>query len=394
MPRSLPLFTCLLLLNHVVVAREEIAELVRPVIEAQCAPAIVVACVEGDAVHVYGYGQLSRENPIAPDGDTVFEIGSISKVFTGLLLAEMCQRGEVSLETPLAELLPAGVTPPATKQPMTLIHLATHRSGLPRLPGNLSPMNWEDPYADYTVEQLYGYVSGCRPEREPGDAYEYSNLGMGLLGHVLALRANQSYEQLLIERICRPLGMGATRCTPDEQMLRRLAPGHDGAGWRIGSWQIPVLAGAGAIRSTANDLAEFVMANLAGGDSPLEPAIRAAQAPQQRVGGGMDIGLGWHIFRENGVLVHDGGTGGYSSLLALHPEKRIGVVVLANGSTEYVNAIGLGVMKRMLGEPVEPMTVQNPLSRRMNITAQRMMIRGMAEAAKNAARAEKDGAAP
>ena len=139
------------------------------------------------------------------DGDTVFEIGSVTKVFTGLLLAEAVSRNELKLKDPISRFLPASVkVPERNGRQITLLDLATHTSALPRLPDNLVPKDAENPYADYTVEQMYAFLRDFKPTRDIGSEYEYSNFGAGLLGHVLALQAGMNYEALVRDRICRP----------------------------------------------------------------------------------------------------------------------------------------------------------------------------------------------
>jgi len=133
------------------------------------------------------------------DADTVFEIGSITKVFTALLLADTVARGEVKLTDPVEKYLPAEGRPKSVdNKPISLLDLVTYTSGLPRLPTNFSPQDKANPYADYTVEQLYKFLSEYTPRYYPGSHYEYANLGFGLLGHVLALQAGRSYEELVV----------------------------------------------------------------------------------------------------------------------------------------------------------------------------------------------------
>src|SRR5689334_1020665 len=175
---------------------------------------IVVGVIEAGRRRVVSVGSRSRGDARPLDGDTLFEIGSITKVFTALLLAEAVQRGEVSLEEPVAKLLPAAVKVPARGgREITLLDLSTHSSGLPSLPSNLNPKDPANPYADYSVEQLYAFLSSAQLSRDVGSKYEYSNLGVGLLGHALALRDGQSYEQLVRSRISGPLGMPSTVIT-------------------------------------------------------------------------------------------------------------------------------------------------------------------------------------
>jgi D-alanyl-D-alanine-carboxypeptidase/D-alanyl-D-alanine-endopeptidase len=220
---------------------------------------IVVGVIGPEGRRAISYGHLEKGDAHPLSGDTVFEMGSVTKVFTSLLLADMVQKGEVSLDDPVAKYLPAMVKMPTRNgRVITLVDLATHTSGLPRLPTNLKPKDPANPYADYSVEQMYEFLSSYELTRDIGSKYEYSNLGGGLLGHVLALKAGKSYEELVESRICGPLGMHDTRITLTPEMKARLAVGHDASMNSVANWDLPTLAGAGAIRSTANDMLTFV----------------------------------------------------------------------------------------------------------------------------------------
>jgi len=255
-------------------------------------------------------------------------------VFTALLLANMAERGEVALRDPVVKYLPPGTKMPERNgRSITPVDLATHTSGLPRLPTNMSPKDPNNPYADYSVKQLYEFLSTYQLSRDIGSQYEYSNLGGGLLGHALALRAGMSYEDLVESRICAPLGMNSTRITLTPEMKGRLAGGHNAALETVENWDLPTLAGAGALRSTANDLLTFVAANLGYTKSPLASAM-AAMLKERRPTGqpGLEVALGWHIFTTGGkeIIWHNGGTGGYRSFMGLGPKARVGGVVLSN----------------------------------------------------------------
>ena len=161
----------------------------------------------------------------------MFEIGSITKVFTAAILADMVARGQVRLDDPVAQLLPATVKVPSRNgRRITLLDLATQSSGLPRLPTNFAPKDSANPYADYGDQQLYDFLSGYELPRDPGATYEYSNLGMGLLGHALARKAGMSYEQLVSRRVLAPLGMKETAITLSPALRPRLVPGHGDTG--------------------------------------------------------------------------------------------------------------------------------------------------------------------
>lgn len=298
---------------------------------------IVVGVIEPAGRRVISYGSLTQGDKRPLDGDTVFEIGSVTKVFTSLLLADMVQRGEVALTDPVAKYLPPEVKMPQRGgREITLQDLANHTSGLPRLPSNLASKDATNPYADYSVEQLYQFLSSYQLTRDIGSKYEYSNLGGGLLGHVLARRAGMSYEELVQTRICGPLGMKSTAITLSADLKSRLAVGHDPELKPVPNWDLPTLAGAGALRSTANDLLTFLAANLGYTKSPIAPAMAAMLTVRRPTGvQGLEIGLGWHILTRDGneIVWHNGGTGGYRTFVAYDLKRRVGVAVLSNTET-------------------------------------------------------------
>ena len=300
------------------------------------APGIVVGMIAADPPErwVVGYGRLSADDERVPDGDTVFEIGSITKVFTGIVLAQAVLKGEVKLDDPISMYLPEGVTAPEYEgRSITLLDLATHTSGLPSLPSNFHPKDWSNPCVDYTMDQMYDFLSGYRLTRAPGSTYEYSNYGFALLGNLLARRAGQpDYEALLVERITDPLGMDSTRIGLTPDMRSRLATPHSSYSVATNLWESPTFVGDGAILSTANDMLTFLAANMGLTDTELQPALQLASTPQHP--GEMwtlaYIGLGWNLPGSgNGVLYH-GGTTFHSSFLAWDSERKIGVVVLMN----------------------------------------------------------------
>lgn len=305
---------------------------------------MVVGLIDPQGSSVVSYGRLDQKTPGTPGPDTIYEIGSITKVFTSLLLADMVKRGEVALDDPVAKYLPKSVKMPSRNgKEITLVDLATHTSGLPRLPSNLNPANPENPYADYTVADLYAFLSSYQLTREAGSKYEYSNLGGGLLGHVLALRAGKDYETLLRERVLAPLHMDSTgiRLTADERA--RLAPGHTESLEPAANWDLPTLAGAGALRSTAHDMLLFLSASLGLIQTPLTAAMEFQRTAPRRPTGvpNLEVALGWHILEHNGneIIWHNGGTGGYRSWMGFDLKKRTGVVVLSN-SANGVDDIG------------------------------------------------------
>ena len=269
--------------------------------------------------------------------DRVFEIGSITKVFTASILATMVADGSVRLDDAVAKLLPAAVRVPARNgHQITLLDLTTQVSGLPRMPSNMAPRDSTNPYADYSVDQMYAFLSGYELPRDPGETYEYSNLGVGLLGHALALKAGMSYEELVRQRILAPLGMRETAITLSPALRARLAPGHDNEGNVVPNWDLPTLAGAGALRSTVGDMLTFLAANLDSSANPVARALRQTHVSRRGAGSAtMTIGLGWHILaRPQGpsIVWHNGGTGGYRSFAGFDEVRHVGVVVLTNAN--------------------------------------------------------------
>ncbi len=314
-----------------VLSTEEIREiLVKRVDQQKQAVGIVVGVIDPNGRCVIAYGKLATGDTRPIVGDTIFEIGSVTKVFTSLLLADMVSRKEVALDDPAGKYLPANVRmPERNRKSITLLDLSTHSSGLPALPGNLKPEG------DYSVEDLYRFLSGYTLPRDPGAEYEYSNLGAGLLGHVLACRAGADYESLIATRIARPLNMPDTGITFASHVNQRMATGHNAMLMPVAKSDLPApLAAAGALRSTANDMLAFLEMFMLPKESPLASAMKA-MLEVRRAAGQATIGLGWIIMSAHGreIVGHGGRTAGFCSAVGYNPEQRIGVVVLSNAST-------------------------------------------------------------
>ena len=296
---------------------------------------IVVGVISENGRRVIAHGEMCNGDGRLPDGDTVFEIASITKVFTGLLLADMVERGEIALDDPVAKYLPSGVSMPERGgKSITFVDLATHTSGLPMMPNNLTPRDYANPLADYTVYQLYEFLSGHALTRDVGERFQYSNLGFGVLGHVLALHAGVEFETLVRQRITGPLEMGSTGLpTPD--LAGRLAKGHDYAGQPAANWDMPTLAGDGALWSTANDLLTFSAAELGYVETPLKAGMSAQLVPRRSRDAESEIALGWSISMKQSreIVWKNGRTPGYCCFLGFDMKAGAGVVVLANSSS-------------------------------------------------------------
>jgi len=325
-------------------ASDELRDLMQNRVDRNKTVGLAAGVIDAGGRRIVACGRIAKGRDRVPDGDTVFEIGSITKVFTSLLLADMVERGEVRLDTPVADLLPKSVGVPSRNgRQITLLDLSTQSSGLPRLPGNLRPADFTNPYADYTADKLYAFLSGYKLPRDPGEKYEYSNLGAGLLGHALARKAAMSYEELVRRRILEPLGMTSTSIALSDDRKKRLAAGYNAALRPVKNWDFDALAGCGALRSTANDLLRFLAANLELTDTPLRPAMRRMRSIRKPTGiPNLEIAMAWHIFTNFGhdLVWHNGGTAGYHSFIGFDPAAKKGVVILSNSAYDIDN-IGL-----------------------------------------------------
>jgi serine-type D-Ala-D-Ala carboxypeptidase/endopeptidase len=270
-----------------------------------------------------------------PDADTLFEIGSITKAFTGVLLADMHLRGEVSLDDPLSRHL-EGMGPAWRGREPTLLELATHRSALPNTPRPLARRELvfalgigdRDPWSDVDPARYAELLRDTSPRRPPGGRLRYSSIGFGLLGDALAAAARKPFGDLMRERVLAPLGMHATTLSPAAMTIQ----GHS----RRGKPRPPIedlMPAAGGIRSNVAEMASFLRACLSPGPDLPGPALALAQRPAHRVNRRMSIGLGWLIMAPRGkspLVWHNGGTWGFRSIAGFSPERDRAVVVLAN----------------------------------------------------------------
>lgn len=298
--------------------------------------------------HLTGGGEVTEitKGTLRNDGSTpvtaqsIFEIGSISKVYTTMLLAELMQEEGITLDETAEKYMPKDMTLPDYKGNEILIrHLVTHTSGLPSLPDNLFPEDSSNPYADYRLEDLKRYLSGTNLTRLPGSEFEYSNLGLALVGHILETVTGKEYEQLIIERIVTLLNMEDTKIDITATDSSRLARGHAG-GKTVSNWDLPVFEGAGALRSTGNDMMKFLKAQMGITNSTLWPYIHKTQQPlfdiEQGLTRQMDkIGMGWFHATDNDTIIwHSGGTGGYRSFIGFNKETGSGAIVLSNSNSD------------------------------------------------------------
>jgi CubicO group peptidase (beta-lactamase class C family) len=316
---------------------------------------MVVGVIEpaGRRVIISGRSHLPDGRPL--DGDSIFMIGSVTKTFTTLLLADAVRRGEVSLDDPARRYLRAGVTLRDRGRPITLRDLATHVSGLPSMPGNFDLKANPDPISAYSPRDLDRFLRGFEPTRVPGEKWEYSNLGVALLGRLLAQRAHTSYEHLLRERVLDPLGLRSTAITLSRAQAARVAPGLDRYGEPASVWEMKTLQASGSLRSSANDLLEYLAVMLGYRETALREAIELQLVERSPVRKAQALGWGSGMFDGSEIFVHDGGKSGYRSLLAFDPARRRGVVLLVNARTdEKLGPIALWLMNGKALPPARP----------------------------------------
>jgi CubicO group peptidase (beta-lactamase class C family) len=297
---------------------------------------LIVGVVDptGRRLFARGPAQVGNDDPV--DGDTIFEIGGVTKAFTGLLLTDAVRLGELSLTDPAVKYLPPGSTlPQRGPRPITLLDFATHTSGLPKMPANVVLTDYNNPGAEMTPDQLLKSVAAYELTRDIGTGYEYSDAGYDLLGMAIAAAGHSDFETLLKSRIFAPLHMTSTRIASSLDEKAHLSSGYDQHLSPVPHSRIPGLMGAVGMRSTANDLLNFVAANAGLTETALAPAMadmlkdqRPTQYEQRKVA------IGWHIVTLHGldIVFSNGQTEGYRAFIGFVPKNHAGVVVLANSA--------------------------------------------------------------
>jgi CubicO group peptidase (beta-lactamase class C family) len=309
---------------------DQVEQAARDRIAAGTYQTLVFGVADGDRSGIVAFGRLA--DGTAPDGDTVYEIGSVTKTVTATLLARAVLAGRVTLDTPVAGLLP-DFRIPSRGRAITLADLATHRSGLPALPSNLRSDGQPNPFGGYDTAKLRAFLAHYELPRDPGAAFEYSDVGFGLLGHALAGLEHTTWEILASRAILEPLGMTTSGTASRAALNARLAPGHDSADRPAINWDIPGLAGTGALRSTARDMLRYLRANMAVDPSPLQAAMSLAHQPRDALDATTRIGLAWRI-SPAGIVWHPGMTWGHRSFVGFTADRRRGVVILSNTAAD------------------------------------------------------------
>jgi len=339
--------------------KSKIDSIVRPAFESERTVGIIVGVAEGNRTFFIGYGSTNLGGGKIPDENTIFEIGSVTKAFTGIMLAKKVLEHKVALDDPVRKLLPAYFRIPGFgSKEITLLDLSTHYSGLPRIPTNMNLEHIVNPYKNYTGYKMREFLAGYQLPREPGTVWEYSNLGVGLLGYALGVKSNTTYKRMVLSEICAPLNLKDTRFSLNEERLSRFAQGYNADLEKTAHWDFDVIAPAGGLRSTASDMLKFASTHLKD-NGTLSQAMTMATGPYRKSGiPDNDMGLGWIIMHKGGfdILWHNGGTGGFSSFIAINKAKKVSLIVLSNTSaatSSVVDDIAGSIMKCLLGLPYE-----------------------------------------
>lgn len=317
---------------------------------------VSIAVMQHGVARIFSYGTAKP--------DSIFEIGSLTKTFTGLILSQMVEQGEVTLDEPVRQLLPPGVGVKPAGAEITLLDLATQHSGLPRLPDNLHPADPANPYADYGTAELYAFLAKRSVAKPADTGFLYSNLGFGLLGQALSNRASMPYSELLRNQVTAPLGLDDTVIQLSTEQRSRFISGHDRNHRPASPWDFDALAGAGAIRSTAVDILKYLEAQMhpealklndQKASATLAQAITSQHQLRADADPGMRIGLAWLYVPGSGGYWHNGGTGGFSSFALFNPKGDYAVVVLFNTALgpngSFADRLGSHISARLAGKP-------------------------------------------
>ncbi len=332
--------------------KDKIEKLGQPYIDSKTVVGMSIGVIKNGETTIVNLG-ATRKNGPQPNDKTVYEIGSISKVFTGVLLADAVTTNFVKLDQSAQSLLPDSVTMPKWKErEITLVDLSTHSSGLPRLSDNMPSLTSNNPYADYTSKLAHEFLSKHKLKQKPGSETEYSNFGASLLGHLISSRSEKSYDNLLQERISKPLGMKDTRVALTDSMKERLAMPHASSGERDHNWDFADMPGAGGIRSTIGDMLLFAQANLETPDGEIGKALNLAWKKHRD--GHPSMGLGWHLAGDGSTRWHNGQTGGYHSMMLINRKLKIAAVVLCNSASPEVDQLAEQLFQAIAGQPVKP----------------------------------------
>ena len=319
-------------------AEPDLDAVVKDRVAASATPACVAVAWAGETVRE-AFACTEGIAPVPFDRDSAFEIGSITKGFTGLLLADMVLKGEVSLDDPASKYSRPGAKLPAFEgREITLRDLVTQTSGLPRLPPNLAPKDYRNPYADFDADALYAGLAQAEIRHPIGKTPEYSNFGFMWLSDILARRGGKPFDVLMKERVLDPLGMTQTFFVPTQAQRARMVQPHAAPYEPTPPWDWDVdVSGMGMLRSSLADMEKLALALAGRRDTPLKEAIALALDPLRPATGGNFTGYAWVTTSRDGMLIHwhNGATGGSHAMIAVNPRSKTAAVALVNSTASF-----------------------------------------------------------
>ncbi|MBP7867879.1 MAG: beta-lactamase family protein [Acidobacteria bacterium] len=340
----------------------EAGRIIERVLAKEYAVGFALGVIRGDETFTAGFGETARGSGVKPDAKSLFQIGSVTKTFVGVQLADLELQGRVRMDDPIDLYLPMNVHAPAWgSRKITLQDLATHYGGLPGLSDGFvsSP---EGVCGDaYTLERLWNWVDGYRLRRSPGERFEYSNVGLAMLGHLLANVSGKSWEASCLDQVCLPLGMKDTRVTLLPEQLPRVCQGHRPDLDPVRNEELGALAPGGALLSTVDDLVLYCRAHLGTLPSRLYPAMRSAvTARASALGGSMKVALCWFTLAlpTGEVVFYEGSTLGFNAVIFMDLEKKLGLVLLCNQDSRVNDQVASSILNLLYGRPAEPLELQ------------------------------------
>ena len=320
------------------------------------AQSLTIALFHKNKYKSFLYGETEKGNGTLPSDTTLYEIGSLTKIFTAILLADLVTREVINLDDTITNFLPDSVSQNSSIQGITFKQLANHTSGLPRLASNadeVADFKINDPYAKYKRTDLFQFLKNYEMNPERSGSYEYSNLGYGLLGELVSSINKKPYIQCVQEIILTPLKMSNTT---DKSVInsKHLITGHDNQGQPTNAWTFDVMVGAGGLKSTARDLMLLALEQFKMPENKFQYALALTRQFTAFTPDNTDIGLAWRMSMLDGLIYfhHSGATGGSTSFIGISPDTKSAIVVLSN-STQSVDSISKAILEKIIGDPNE-----------------------------------------
>ncbi|MEJ5056328.1 serine hydrolase domain-containing protein [Sphingobacterium sp. MYb382] len=312
---------------------------------------LAIGVFHNNSYKSYFYGATHKGGTTLPTENTIYEIGSITKVFTSVLLADLVTKNQIQLDDPIIKYLPDSLAGNPDLRKITFKELANHSAGLPRLPANLDKVpgfNMNDPYASYDRKALFSFLKSYKAKPEEIGQYAYSNLGTALLGELVAIISKKTYMQCVKDVILTPLQMTSTTDKPDAKNVNFI-PVYNEKGEAVPAWNFLAMAPAGGLKSSLRDMMLFAVEQFKMPLNGLQNAMALTREFTMATPHNIDLGLAWHMsMADQGVYFwHNGGTGGSRSFIGLSPDTKTAIVALSN-SAESVDEISIAILEKLM----------------------------------------------